>query len=660
MRIRGLVCDTPQARQMGNVHTACQATEDLHDVKKNIFVSVYQNIPTLYRIIKTCSFIQTTVSNLCTGEPILDPKQLYTTIKKCKNILKTGTIIRKDTKEHIQVPLEQEYRYQYYIMNGTIIPGVTDHTCSKIVDNLIITGEGTDKLVMYQKEDHLKMISIQINLTSVEITVTEGLVQDNTGQIFSPSCISKGECIIQGHPYILNKTIKYPCNLARIQTEVEFTLVPGAAAKYVSQHSRTILEISNKTRYCENGPGIYLETQYKQVVAQLVTPGGEHSDQDLIEPRYVNSTVYHEMREDYKHYLLKKNLEAQVRNLAGKTCSILNTMDIQSQVSVYHGDSRMRIQGDMLVEETCTAVLLEVREFEVRNEACYADSLPVYLRNKPMYLTGKHHLVVKNPGVNQIDCNKKFLPIYSDINNRYVIQATPGISIKKLDDKFHRGYLHPEKPEESKTSTGASSIHYDKSDLKTYNTIVNLKRVQQDILTTLVYKYCQDNPMKICEDITSLNQSEPFQLRQLEKGTPLPWDYVKEHKTMLMELGSISGLVLGVLYLGDLVWKSCRTLAQAMKYNLSLRRSLKLNFRFQSTILDDMLTAPLLPVPCAEENIRMLDLSSPSRAITRADTRRDPQLVIRLEAPSYQPMNTRSTRSSYSGREQLNQLLPNY
>ena len=98
--------------------------------------------------------------------------------------------------------------------------------------------------------------------------------------------------------------------------------------------------------------------------------------------------------------------------------------------------------------------------------------------------------------------------------------------MKKLDDTFHRGYLHLEKPEESKTATGASSIHYDKSDLKTYNTIVNLKRVQQDILTTLVYKYCQDNPMKICEDITSLNQSEPFQLRQLEKGTPLPWDYL--------------------------------------------------------------------------------------------------------------------------------------
>ena len=55
-----------------------------------------------------------------------------------------------------------------------------------------------------------------------------------------------------------------------------------------------------------------------------------------------------------------------------------------------------RIQTEvMLVEETCTAVLLQVREFEVRNETCYADSLPVYLKNKPMYLTGKHHIVVK-------------------------------------------------------------------------------------------------------------------------------------------------------------------------------------------------------------------------------------------------------------------------
>ena len=53
----------------------------------------------------------------------------------------------------------------------------------------------------------------------------------------------------------------------------------------------------------------------------------------------------------------------------------------------------------MLVEETCKAVLLKVSEFGVRHETCYADSLPVYLKNKPMYLTGKHHLVVKNPEI---------------------------------------------------------------------------------------------------------------------------------------------------------------------------------------------------------------------------------------------------------------------
>ena len=61
---------------------------------------------------------------------------------------------------------------------------------------------------MYQEEDHLKMISIQINLRSVEITVTKGLVQDITEQILSPSCISQGECVIQGYPYILDKKNK--------------------------------------------------------------------------------------------------------------------------------------------------------------------------------------------------------------------------------------------------------------------------------------------------------------------------------------------------------------------------------------------------------------------------------------------------------------------
>ena len=31
------------------------------------------------------------------------------------------------------------------------------------------------------------------------------LYQDNAEQILSPSCISQGECVIQGYPYILDK-----------------------------------------------------------------------------------------------------------------------------------------------------------------------------------------------------------------------------------------------------------------------------------------------------------------------------------------------------------------------------------------------------------------------------------------------------------------------
>ena len=90
-----------QARQMVDVQTACQDTGDLHNVKKNIFVSIYQNILTLYRILKTCSFIQTTMSNLYSDEPILDSEELYNTIENSQNTPKTEKIIRTDTKEHI-------------------------------------------------------------------------------------------------------------------------------------------------------------------------------------------------------------------------------------------------------------------------------------------------------------------------------------------------------------------------------------------------------------------------------------------------------------------------------------------------------------------------------------------------------------------------------
>ena len=69
------------------------------------------------------------------------------------------------------------------------------------------------------------MISIKINLRSVEIPVTKGLVQDNTKQRLFPSCISQGECVVQGYPYILDKKNKYLCNLRMM--DLSSLLCPG-------------------------------------------------------------------------------------------------------------------------------------------------------------------------------------------------------------------------------------------------------------------------------------------------------------------------------------------------------------------------------------------------------------------------------------------------
>ena len=85
------------------------------------------------------------MSNLCSDEPILDSKQLYNTIENSQNTLRTEKIIRTDTKEHIS---GHEYEYQYYVVNGTILSGVTDHSCSNLVEKLVIIGAGADKLVM--------------------------------------------------------------------------------------------------------------------------------------------------------------------------------------------------------------------------------------------------------------------------------------------------------------------------------------------------------------------------------------------------------------------------------------------------------------------------------------------------------------------------------
>ena len=69
--------------------------------------------------------------------------------------------------------------------------------------------------------------------------------------------------------------------------------------------------------------------------------------------------------------------------------------------------------------------------------------------------------------------------------------------------------------------------------MKNYDIIVNLKKVQQDIETTLVDKYCQNNPMNICEDITPLNQSEPFPAETIGEGDSSPMGLCKRTKSLV-------------------------------------------------------------------------------------------------------------------------------
>jgi len=83
-------------------------------------------------------------------------------------------------------------------------------------------------------------------------------------------------------------------------------------------------------------------------------------------------------------------------------------------------------------------------------------------------------------------------------------------------------------------ATDAPSVPYDKKDMETFSQINNLERIKNEVLTMLVLKYCRSS--NACGQ-PYLNHSSVFDIRNLERGTALPWDTVENYKSLIFRVG---------------------------------------------------------------------------------------------------------------------------
>jgi len=392
---------------------------------------------------------------------------------ECKGYHATR-IYRNHLNQEIRLNIDEDVFDKYYRSEMTVQKNITAFSC-KDGEVSTVSGISDGKLWSHNNTASLDLerVAFSLILEEISIKATESEATDDLGREIPYKCVEVGKCIIRNIPYFLIKENKYPCFIGKM-VESNFIQAEGEGDWRSAELQMQVKVVNKQTKTCKGLE--YKATQYPGLFVLNLNDSKEHPDMPMIEDIDNNDQLYALMSLDYKYLVLGDRITKSTRENTEKFCKISNGLIKTGQMSTFHENRMERVQGDLLIQEECLPVLLEVREYEVRQEGCYTDALPAYLRNEPVYIRGMHHLVTTEPGFNQINCNAKFLPSYVDIENAYVIQSSPGITIKRLEQ-----VVHPSSQEDSddvREATDAPSVPYDKKDMETFSQINKLERIK--------------------------------------------------------------------------------------------------------------------------------------------------------------------------------------
>ena len=583
----GLDCRNPSMVRNGLVSDICKGDTTLGKVDEPVeTVTIVQH--STKRITKAykCKKRVTRLTEVCgafSHSKILGPPDILQAVPfsaiDCQQTIQRG-IFHTETGESINIDVNREYSYKY-IKHGKLSISPDNVACQGA--SVTINGEQHNSIV--------SLVTANIEFLEIEVEVDTNSAIDLDSNIKLPSdCIRRNLCV-DGHVAYVISHPENLCPLYIIRTlpmkKVKLETNKGPQVAYVSREHKILLIIKpdeatdnscdpvrsiGATQYPNikilhhgNTPGISLQTA-------IMSLGASELDLDL----EIISSV------EYEAYDLEQKMSIQMHMMGTSLCTMSKQTLYQAEISPFHPDSLIRVRGDIIQELKCEIIVAEARLGDNRGPHCYKDSIPVWVRNTPLFMMATTGLIVDESTLTLVPCQSQYNSIFLSKSGR-LVQADPTVSLAEEMDiqDIESGYLHALDNAIPHHTEFSGDFLYEANQLDAFNQLVHFGRAKTHVLDSLVRQYCYDETGKStkCGSYVPGHPGEfGFDLSQLEKTITEDVNWAEYIQHNIEDWGGYCSIVVVLYLLVTFGYKIVNTFILKCYHKEDWTMATKLNF----------------------------------------------------------------------------------
>ena len=622
--MNGLDCRSPHSIQNGLLSDVCGNYTDIElGPLEDVAILQYstKHIVPAFRCEKKVSKLNMVCgsfshSKIMSPPSILSPAPFTST--DCSATVKRLTYQKEDGNS-LNVDINRSYDYKY-IEHGKLMLSTDNVGCKG--SDVQIHGELHSSVVT------LVTVSITIKQVDIEVDIRSAMDLDRNIRL-PASCYQNDLCDDNLVGYVLHHP-KSDCPLYRIRTvpmnKIQVKTASGYKDAFLSTVHKLLLILGPTEVVRSSCKPVFTVTSTLYTDLKLVHNANALADIksviNSLGPSTLDLDLELRVSDEYLTYDFEQKLQQYIRKLGMSLCHMNRHTLIQSERSPFHKNAILRIRGEVIQELSCTPVQVEARIGDKRSNKCLLDSLPVWLKNEPMYLQAGTNLVVSESEIAMVICDAMYTPVFKTQND-VLLQANPDVQIIDLQlSHVNADYLHTFSTVEVDHETYSQDLLYTSKEIAAFNDLIHYQRAKAHVLNNLVMKYCQHGQ---CGAYTPKVGISTFDLSSLEDKilTPLAW--FQNWKAVLQEYGSYCSLAIVTYLIIALIAKFFNVIRLICTQKLNFGQAMRLNFFIASQISSILLQdheAVHRPVPGTSDEGQHHEL----REIRRSDDRPLPSL----------------------------------
>jgi hypothetical protein len=559
----GLDCRSPTSVRNGLVTDICKGQKALGPVGHTETVVILQHATKrtakAYRCQKKISRLQE-VCGAFSHSKILGPPDILEPVPfsalDCQQTIKRG-LYRTETGASVTVDINRNYNYKF-IQHGKIQASTTNVACEG--SSIIINGERHESVV--------SLVTVHLEFLEVEVEIDNDLAVDLDKNVHLPTdCVRRDLCEDGHTAYVIHHPL-HACPLFLIRT-VNMQKIPintdkGIQQAFINKEHKLLLIIKpseatdNECSPLRSVGG----TQYPdlKILHSENTPMTDmKSIISNLGPSQLDLTLELITADEFLDYDLEQRMDQQLRAVGSSLCTMSRQNLHQTELSPFHKDSLIRIRGALVSELQCERVTVEARLGDQRGPHCYKDSLPVWVRNKPLHMLAVSGLIVEENTLTHIPCQNQFNSVFRT-KDGIMVQADPDVQIVEGLQLQHigEGYLHAFDNSPQVHSEYSSDLLYNNEQVGAFNNLLHFNRAKAHVLDSLVRQYCKKgaNGKSQCgEYMPEGPGANGFDLGKLEREIVATTNWAQYAQNKLTEYGGYCSIVV-VAYLSlALLWK---------------------------------------------------------------------------------------------------------